>query len=38
MTSDFEPRFREASSYIRGAKEDMEMAGRSEDEDEGIGE
>jgi len=33
MTADFEPRFREARSYIRGAKEDMEMARRSEDED-----
>ena len=33
MTSYFEPRFREARSYIRGAKEDMGMAGRSEDED-----
>ena len=32
-TSYFEPRFREARSYIRGAKEDMGMAGRSEDED-----
>ena len=33
MMEDFEPRFREARSYIRGAKEDMGMAGRSEDED-----
>jgi len=33
MTEDFEPRFREARSYIRGAKEDMGMAGRGEDED-----
>jgi len=33
MTADFEPRFREAKSYIRGAKEDMGMAGRGKDED-----
>ena len=38
MTADFEPRFSEARSYIRGAKEDVGMVGRSEDEDEGIGE
>ena len=30
---DFDPRFKEAKSYIRGAKEDLEMAMRSENED-----
>ena len=33
MMEDFEPRFREARSYIRGAKEDMEMAKVAEDAD-----
>ena len=33
MTEDFEPRFREARSYIRGAKEDMDMARVAEDAD-----
>jgi len=33
MTEDFELRFREAMSYIRGAKEDMETARVAEDAD-----
>ena len=33
MTEDFEPRFREARTYIRGAKEDMETARVAEDAD-----
>jgi len=33
MTEDFEPRFREARSYIKGAKENMETARVAEDAD-----
>ncbi len=33
ITADFDPSFKEAKSYIRGAKEDMEMAKKSENED-----
>ena len=36
MTEDFEPRFREARSYIRGAKEDMDMARVVEDADDNF--
>ena len=37
-TSYFEPRFREARSYIRGAKEDMGMVGGAKTKMTGIGE